>query len=93
MPVSFSDAEGLYITDTLVDDGTKSQSDSLADSPKVITLCEEPYWASVTNEAVVQKIKQLEVFIAEDSGEQNLHTSRFFIIIIFSYEGRPSQDQ
>ncbi|XP_038074531.1 D-glutamate cyclase, mitochondrial-like [Patiria miniata] len=50
--------DGVYISDT----PTKSQDGPLADI-KLVTLCEKPYWASVTSEAIEEKIKQLEGFI------------------------------
>ena len=64
--LAFSHYPGsMYISDTPI----QSQDDSPADI-RLITLCEKPYWASLTSEAVVEKIKQLEGFIAEDLGEQ-----------------------
>ncbi|XP_022085975.1 D-glutamate cyclase, mitochondrial-like isoform X5 [Acanthaster planci] len=53
--------DSVYISDTPV----QGQDDSPADI-KVITLCEKPFWASVTSEAVMRKIKQLEGLIAEN---------------------------
>ncbi|XP_038072044.1 D-glutamate cyclase, mitochondrial-like isoform X2 [Patiria miniata] len=66
--LAFSHFPGnMYIADAPF----QSQDDSPADV-KVVTLCEKPYWASVTSEAVVKKIKQLEGFIAEDLGKRQI---------------------
>ena len=75
----------MYISDTPVD--LSKGQDSPADTPKVIMLSGKPYWASVTSEAVEQKIKQLEVFIAEDLGEKlwNLiaKVAKVFVFLTF----------
>ena len=66
--LAFSHYPGsMYISDTSAN-VSKNEDDASA-SIKVVTLTEKPYWASVTSEAVMQKIKQLEGFIAEDLGE------------------------
>ncbi|XP_022085972.1 D-glutamate cyclase, mitochondrial-like isoform X2 [Acanthaster planci] len=59
--------DSVYISDTPV----QGQDDSPADI-KVITLCEKPFWASVTSEAVMRKIKQLEGLIAENLGNRQI---------------------
>ena len=72
-PIAFSHYPGsMYISDapTDLDDKTIDQ-DNPEENPKVIPLSEKPYWASVTSEAVVRKIQQLEVAMAEDLGNSN----------------------
>ncbi|XP_033628201.1 D-glutamate cyclase, mitochondrial-like [Asterias rubens] len=73
-PIAFSHYPGsMYISDapTDLDDKTIDQ-DNPEENPKVIPLSEKPYWASVTSEAVVRKIQQLEVAMAEDLGNRNI---------------------
>ncbi len=59
----------MYISDAPTDLDKSLEPDNTEDNPKVIPLCEKPYWASVTSEAVVNKIQQLEVAMAEDLGK------------------------
>ncbi|XP_033639124.1 D-glutamate cyclase, mitochondrial-like isoform X2 [Asterias rubens] len=70
-PVAFSDAVGLYISDTPVASTISSKDDSPACLPIVVPLCDEPYWASVTSEGMVLKINKLEGLIATNSSGNN----------------------
>ncbi|XP_070578219.1 D-glutamate cyclase, mitochondrial-like isoform X3 [Ptychodera flava] len=65
-PLAFTHYPGcMYISDTPVKIHDLS---SLPDKPKVIALKEEPFFASVTAESVVSKVKALEECIQDDPG-------------------------
>ncbi|XP_070578201.1 D-glutamate cyclase, mitochondrial-like isoform X3 [Ptychodera flava] len=70
LPLAFTHYPGsMYISDTPVKIHDLS---SLPDKPKVIALKEEPFFASVTAESVVSKVKALEECIQDDPGTFHL---------------------
>ncbi|XP_070578213.1 D-glutamate cyclase, mitochondrial-like [Ptychodera flava] len=69
-PLAFTHYPGcMYISDTPV---KKHDLSSLPDKPKVIALKEEPFFASVTAESVVSKVKALEECIQDDPGKRGI---------------------
>ncbi|XP_070578218.1 D-glutamate cyclase, mitochondrial-like isoform X2 [Ptychodera flava] len=69
-PLAFTHYPGcMYISDTPVKIHDLS---SLPDKPKVIALKEEPFFASVTAESVVSKVKALEECIQDDPGNRGI---------------------
>ncbi|XP_072031656.1 D-glutamate cyclase, mitochondrial-like isoform X3 [Amphiura filiformis] len=73
-PLAFTHCPGgMYISDMPMDlSKYPINITDPTDLPKVISLMEEPFQASVASEATVNKIKQLEQLVFDDPGKRHL---------------------
>ncbi|EDO48570.1 predicted protein, partial [Nematostella vectensis] len=72
--ICFSHSPGcMFISDVMTEDYFKSHKPSFGDDqPKVVTLQEKPYFASIIGTSTLQKINRLEEAIQDDPGMRGI---------------------